>query len=107
MKNFALTGAAGYIAPRHLRAIAETGNRLVAAFDPHDAVGVLDEFWFDVPFFVEFVRFDRHLEKLRRAGSTFHSDGACNLSSPEDCGRTAETCTRASRATPGTKLATS
>jgi UDP-N-acetyl-2-amino-2-deoxyglucuronate dehydrogenase len=69
VKNFALTGAAGFIAPRHLRAIAETGNRLVAAFDPHDAVGVLDDYWFDVPFFTEFERFDRHLEKLRRARS--------------------------------------
>jgi UDP-N-acetyl-2-amino-2-deoxyglucuronate dehydrogenase len=69
VKNFALTGAAGFIAPRHLRAIAETDNRLVAAFDPHDAVGVLDDYWFDVPFFTEFERFDRHLEKLRRASS--------------------------------------
>jgi UDP-N-acetyl-2-amino-2-deoxyglucuronate dehydrogenase len=69
MKTFALTGAAGFIAPRHLKAIAETGHRLVAAFDPHDAVGVLDQYWFDVPFFTEFERFDRHLEKLRRTAS--------------------------------------
>lgn len=66
MKNFAMTGVAGYIAPRHLRAIRETDNRLVAAADPHDAVGVLDQFGFDVRFFTEFERFDRHLEKLRR-----------------------------------------
>lgn len=65
-KNFAIAGAAGYIAPRHLKAIKETGNRLVAAADPHDAVGVLDRYWFDVRFFTEFERFDRHLEKLRR-----------------------------------------
>jgi UDP-N-acetyl-2-amino-2-deoxyglucuronate dehydrogenase len=64
--NFALTGAAGYIAPRHLKAIADTGNTLVAAVDPHDAVGVLDRYSFDVRFFTEFERFDRHLEKLRR-----------------------------------------
>ncbi len=67
MKNFAITGVAGYVAPRHLKAIAETGNRLVAAMDPHDAVGILDRYSFDVRFFTEFERFDRHLEKLRRA----------------------------------------
>jgi UDP-N-acetyl-2-amino-2-deoxyglucuronate dehydrogenase len=66
MKNFAITGVGGYIAPRHLKAIHETGNRLVAAADPHDAVGVLDRFEFDVRFFNEIERFDRHLEKLRR-----------------------------------------
>ena len=64
--NFALTGAAGFVAPRHLKAIEDTGNRLVAAVDPHDAVGVLDRYSFDVRFFTEFERFDRHLEKLRR-----------------------------------------
>jgi UDP-N-acetyl-2-amino-2-deoxyglucuronate dehydrogenase len=64
--NFALTGVAGYIAPRHLTAIADTGNALVAAIDPHDAVGVLDRYSFDVRFFTEIERFDRHLEKLRR-----------------------------------------
>jgi UDP-N-acetyl-2-amino-2-deoxyglucuronate dehydrogenase len=66
MKNFAITGVGGYIAPRHLKAIQDTGNRLVAAADPHDAVGVLDRFAFDVRFFNEIERFDRHLEKLRR-----------------------------------------
>jgi UDP-N-acetyl-2-amino-2-deoxyglucuronate dehydrogenase len=66
VKNFAITGVAGYVAPRHLKAIQDTGNRLVAATDPHDAVGILDRFAFDVRFFTEFERFDRHLEKLRR-----------------------------------------
>ena len=66
LKNFAITGVAGYIAPRHLRAIRDTGNRLLAAVDPHDAVGMLDQFGFDVRFFTEFERFDRHLEKLKR-----------------------------------------
>jgi UDP-N-acetyl-2-amino-2-deoxyglucuronate dehydrogenase len=66
MKNFAITGVAGFVAPRHLQAIHQTGNRLVAAVDPHDAVGVLDRFSFDVRFFTEIERFDRHLEKLRR-----------------------------------------
>lgn len=65
-KNFAVTGVAGYIAPRHLKAIQDTRNRLVAATDPHDAVGILDRFAFDCRFFTEFERFDRHLEKLRR-----------------------------------------
>ena len=65
-KNFAVTGVAGFVAPRHLKAIHDTGNRVVAAVDPHDAVGLLDRFGFDVRFFTEFERFDRHLEKLRR-----------------------------------------
>src|SRR5262252_7745215 len=66
MKNFAITGVAGYVAPRHLKAIKDTGNRLVAAIDPNDSVGVLDRYSFDVRFFTEIERFDRHLEKLRR-----------------------------------------
>jgi UDP-N-acetyl-2-amino-2-deoxyglucuronate dehydrogenase len=65
-KNFAITGVAGFVAARHLKAIHDTGNRLVAAVDPHDAVGVLDRYAFDVRFFTEFERFDRHLEKLKR-----------------------------------------
>ncbi|MGD8859788.1 MAG: Gfo/Idh/MocA family oxidoreductase [Myxococcales bacterium] len=68
MKNFALIGAAGYIAPRHLKAIADTGNRLVAAMDPKDSVGILDRYFPEVRFFTEIERFDRHLEKLRRQG---------------------------------------
>ncbi len=68
MKNFAITGVAGYIAPRHLKAIKETGNNLIAAVDPHDSVGILDQFFPHVSFFTEFERFDRHLEKLRRKG---------------------------------------
>lgn len=68
MYNFALIGAAGYIAPRHMKAIKETGNTLVAALDPHDAVGVIDSYFPDSAFFVEFERFDRHVEKLKRQG---------------------------------------
>lgn len=64
--NFAICGVGGYVAPRHLKAIHETGNTLVAAVDPHDAAGILDRFSFDVRFFTEIERFDRHLEKLRR-----------------------------------------
>lgn len=65
-KNFALIGVGGYIAPRHLRAIRDTHNRLVAAVDPKDSVGILDQYSYDVKFFTEIERFDRHLEKLRR-----------------------------------------
>lgn len=66
MKNFALTGLAGYIAPRHLKAIKDTGNRLVAAVDPHDSVGIIDSYFPEASFFTEVERFDRHLEKIRR-----------------------------------------
>ena len=68
MKNFALIGAGGYIAPRHMKAIRDTGNRLAAACDPADSVGILDSYSYDVAFFTEFERFDRHVEKLRRLG---------------------------------------
>lgn len=68
IKNFVLVGAGGYIAPRHMKAIRDTGNRLVAALDPSDSVGILDSYSYDVSFFTEFERFDRHVEKLRRLG---------------------------------------
>jgi UDP-N-acetyl-2-amino-2-deoxyglucuronate dehydrogenase len=64
MKKFALTGTAGYIAPRHLKAIKETENLLVASFDPHDSVGVLDQFFPHADYFNEYERFERHLVKL-------------------------------------------
>ncbi len=64
-KNFAAIGVAGYIAPRHLKAIQDTGNRLIAAVDIADSVGILDRYTQDVRFFTEIERFDRHLEKLR------------------------------------------
>lgn len=67
MKNFALIGAAGYIAPRHMQAIKATGNTLVAAYDPNDSVGVIDSHFPDADFFTEFERFDRHIDKRRRA----------------------------------------
>ncbi len=66
MKNFALIGAAGFIAPRHMKAIKETGCRLLAALDRNDSVGVIDSYFPDADFFTEFERFDRHVEKLRR-----------------------------------------
>jgi len=67
--NFALAGAAGYIAPRHMKAIAETGNNLVAALDPFDSVGIIDSYFPNANFFTETERFDRHLDKLRRKGT--------------------------------------
>lgn len=70
MKNFAITGVAGYIAPRHLQAIKDTDNNLIAAVDPHDSVGILDRYFPKTSFFTEFERFDRHLEKLRRINSS-------------------------------------
>lgn len=68
MKRFALIGAAGYIAPRHMIAIKETGNDLVAALDPSDSVGIIDSHFPDAHFFTEFERFDRHVDQLRRSG---------------------------------------
>lgn len=68
MTNFALIGAGGYIAPRHMQAINDTGNQLVAAVDRNDSVGVLDRYFPEARFFVEIERFDRYLEKLRRQG---------------------------------------
>lgn len=65
MKNFALIGASGYIAPRHLKAIKDTGNNLIAALDRFDSVGIMDSYFPNADFFVELESFDRHLEKLK------------------------------------------
>lgn len=78
MKNFALIGAAGYVAPRHMQAIKETGNNLVAALDKHDSVGILDNFFPGADFFTEFERFDRHLEKLKRQGNPIDYLSVCS-----------------------------
>jgi len=67
--NFALIGAAGYIAPRHMKAIKDTGNDLVAALDKFDSVGIIDSYFPNADFFIEPERFDRHLDKIRRSGS--------------------------------------
>lgn len=66
-RNFALIGAAGYIAPRHMKAIKETNNNLIAALDPFDSVGIIDSFFPNADFFIEPERFDRHLYKLRKS----------------------------------------
>jgi UDP-N-acetyl-2-amino-2-deoxyglucuronate dehydrogenase len=78
MKNFALIGAAGYIAPRHLKAIKNTGNNLVAAIDPFDSVGIMDSYFPDADFFVEFERFDRHIDKLKRKNSPIDYVSVCS-----------------------------
>jgi UDP-N-acetyl-2-amino-2-deoxyglucuronate dehydrogenase len=77
-KNFALIGAAGFIAPRHLRAIKDTKNNLVAALDKFDSVGIIDSFFPNADFFVEFERFDRHIDKLRRAGTKVDYVSICS-----------------------------
>lgn len=78
MNNFALIGAAGYIAPRHMKAIRDTGNDLVAALDPNDSVGIIDSHYPDAEFFTEFERFDRHIDKLRRKGRGIDYVGICS-----------------------------
>ncbi len=78
MKNFALIGAAGYVAPRHMKAIKNTGNDLLAAFDPFDSVGVIDSYFPNADFFVEFERFDRHIDKLRRKGQQLDYVSICS-----------------------------
>jgi UDP-N-acetyl-2-amino-2-deoxyglucuronate dehydrogenase len=78
MKNFALIGAAGFIAPRHMKAIKETKNNLVAALDKHDNVGILDSYFPNADFFTEFERFDRHLDKLKRKGDKIDYISICS-----------------------------
>jgi UDP-N-acetyl-2-amino-2-deoxyglucuronate dehydrogenase len=78
MHTFALIGAAGFIAPRHLKAIKDTGNQLVTAFDKFDSVGVMDSFFPDADFFTEFERFDRHIDKLHRSGKSIDFVSICS-----------------------------
>ena len=77
-RRFALVGAAGFIAPRHMKAIKDTGNALVAALDPNDSVGVIDSYFPDAHFFTEFERFDRHVDKLRRRGEGVEFVSICS-----------------------------
>lgn len=77
MKNFALIGVAGYIAPRHLQAIRDTKNNLVAALDKFDTVGIIDSFFPNADFFTEFERFDRHIDKLKRQGTKIDYVSIC------------------------------
>ncbi len=78
MKDFVLVGAAGFIAPRHLKAIKDTGNKVVASLDKFDSVGIMDSYFPEASFFVEFERFDRHLEKLNRSGKSIDFLSICS-----------------------------
>ena len=78
MKNFALIGAAGFIAPRHMKAIKDTCNNLVAALDPYDGVGIIDSYFPEADFFTEFERFDRHIDKLKRNGTNVDYVSVCS-----------------------------
>jgi UDP-N-acetyl-2-amino-2-deoxyglucuronate dehydrogenase len=78
MKKFALIGAAGYIAPRHMRAIKQTNNILLAAMDKFDSVGIIDSYFPEASFFTEFERFDRHLDKLKRKGTPIDFVSICS-----------------------------
>jgi UDP-N-acetyl-2-amino-2-deoxyglucuronate dehydrogenase len=78
MKKFALIGAAGYVAPRHMKAIKETGNVLTAALDPNDSVGIIDSYFPNADFFTEFERFDRHVDKKRRKGAKIDYVSICS-----------------------------
>jgi UDP-N-acetyl-2-amino-2-deoxyglucuronate dehydrogenase len=78
MKRFALVGAAGYIAPRHMKAIKDTGNTIVAALDKFDSIGILDSYFPEADFFTEFERFDRHAEKLRLKGTPIDFVSICS-----------------------------
>tara|TARA_X000000368_G_C23053970_1_gene722922 strand:- start:488 stop:1462 length:975 start_codon:yes stop_codon:yes gene_type:complete len=78
MKNFALIGASGYIAPRHMKAIEETKNSLLAAYDPYDGVGIIDSFFPNASFFVEFERFDRHIQKLKKNNKKIDFISVCS-----------------------------
>jgi UDP-N-acetyl-2-amino-2-deoxyglucuronate dehydrogenase len=77
MYNFGLIGVAGFIAPRHLKAIKDTGNNLLAALDKHDCVGIMDSNFPNADFFVEFERFDRHIDKLKRQGTKIDYVSIC------------------------------
>jgi UDP-N-acetyl-2-amino-2-deoxyglucuronate dehydrogenase len=77
-RNFALIGVAGFIAPRHLRAIKDTGNTLLAALDKSDSVGIMDSYFPNADFFVEFERFDRHVDKLKRIGTHIDYVSICS-----------------------------
>jgi UDP-N-acetyl-2-amino-2-deoxyglucuronate dehydrogenase len=77
-KNFGIIGVAGYIAVKHLKAIKETGNNLLASLDKFDSVGRIDSFFPESDFFVEFERFDRHLDKLKRTGTKIDYVSICS-----------------------------
>jgi UDP-N-acetyl-2-amino-2-deoxyglucuronate dehydrogenase len=78
MKNFAIIGSGGFVAPKHMKAIKDTGNVLLASVDKHDSVGVMDNYFPNSSFFVEFERFDRHVEKLKKNWSPINYFSVCS-----------------------------
>ena len=78
MTSFALIGAAGYVAPRHMKAIKAVGGDLKVAFDPNDSVGIIDSHFPDAHFFTEFERFDRHIDKMSRRGEKIDYISICS-----------------------------
>jgi UDP-N-acetyl-2-amino-2-deoxyglucuronate dehydrogenase len=78
MKNFAIIGSGGFVAPKHMKAIKDTGNVLLASVDKHDSVGVMDNYFPNSSFFVEFERFDRHVEKLKKNGNPINYFSVCS-----------------------------
>ena len=96
MKNFAIIGVGGYIAPRHLRAIKDTGNNLVSAYDKSDSVGIMDSYFPKTSFFTEQELFDRHNTKLRDSGTNIDYVSICtpNVSVPMSSARNPSCSTR-------------
>jgi len=78
MTTYALIGAAGYIAPRHMRAMAETGGKLAVSYDPNDSVGIMDSHFPDAEFFTQFELFDRYVDQLRRGGTKIDYMSICS-----------------------------
>lgn len=78
MKNFALIGAAGYVAPRHMKAVKNTGNNLVVAMDRNDSVGIIDSYFPEAEYFTEFEHFDRYVDQTRRSGNAIDYFSICS-----------------------------
>ena len=78
MKTFALIGGAGFVAPRHMKAIQNSGSQLVAVVDPNDSIGIIDSYFPDAQFFTEFERFDRYIDKLRGQGNPIDFVSICS-----------------------------
>jgi UDP-N-acetyl-2-amino-2-deoxyglucuronate dehydrogenase len=77
-QSFALIGASGYIAPRHMKAIKENQCQLLASYDPYDGIGIMDSYFPQASFFTEFERFDRHIEKMARKGKGVDFISVCS-----------------------------
>jgi UDP-N-acetyl-2-amino-2-deoxyglucuronate dehydrogenase len=90
MTSFALIGAAGYVAPHHMKAIQVVGGDPKVAYDPNDSVGILDSYFPDAHFFTEFERFDRHVDKLRRRGEKIDFVSICSPNHFHDAPRSGE-----------------